>query len=169
MGYLTVIRSLVGVSNLFFEILETTIAREAGKRAVDSFDSMRALLRSVNLWGVVVFIIVAAVIALLGGDILRLIYGGYYYQYGLTLLVLWFSQWGTFLSKVDAVRLRTERKTLMPTFGFLGGIVATLISAPICLEKWGVLGGAITIMLGSYGVYVTQRFVAGRRWAAREI
>lgn len=157
---LTSVRSIANLTNVFMEILDTSVAAKVGILYTQSIEKFNSYLRKLLFWGGAAWFISFLVIVFLGPKILLFILGANYAQYNGLLLLLWVSQGLNFLFRVDGIRIRTHGKTT----ALLGAVfAATCVVAaagyPI-IQYCGIYGAVYLFIIGAVIIELVQFYMA---------
>lgn len=158
-GIFITVRSLANIANVLMEILETEFAAKAGRLYVNNRHGFETLFTKTRFRGVMFWAAGAVLIFALGEFSLKLLFGEAYSGYGYLLLAFWACNGIIFLAQLNAVMLRTTKRSASVTLGYAAAVIVMLVAFYPLITIFGVLGGALLLAAGGFGNYAGQSFL----------
>jgi O-antigen/teichoic acid export membrane protein len=159
-GAFTAARSLANAFNIFLELLETRIAVLAGMKYAQEPRSLTPFLNKVGLIGFGILGFLGGGIYLFRHELVALAYASRYPELGGILAILILAQLVTLWFRLEGIRLRTQQRQHAIFWGYVGGAIGIMASAPWLIGSWGLEGAAWSIVFGSITITLAQRLAA---------
>jgi len=155
-GIYITLRSIVGVANVFLEIVETEISSKAGKAYLKSVAILDNLLRKVSALGVIFWITGAIFFHFFNEKLMLYFYRDIYLGYGIAFQIMWIGIGITFLFRINAVKLRTIGESRITAEAYSVAVLIIIISGYLMKENFSIYSAAYLICMGATANFFFQ-------------
>ncbi|PKG82551.1 hypothetical protein CXF85_13800 [Colwellia sp. 75C3] len=158
-GALKAAQNIVGVTHILFQALDNIVPIKASQALINSKSDLTAYLKKVALIGGVFVGMLCLVIGMFSSQIMSLIYGAQYADYGLVLSAYSAIYMVIFLCLPLRAGLRALEVTKPIFYAYIVMSVFSLLTAASLIVKWELIGALL-------GILITQLLMLVILWLA---
>jgi len=149
------LRSLTTFANVFLELMETFVPAWMASRHHQSPSLLGQTTRSLLLFGAIVWVCGALLLAVIGALTVEVLFGAEYLQHSDLLLWFWVANGLYFVGRSFSVHFRVKSDSRFEFLSSSGGVVALVLSIPL-LTEFGALGAAWMLIIIQVATLMTQ-------------